>query len=142
MDGLRHIRDRYKGNVLQLICTNKPERLARKLVEKSPLAEFFTPPEKAVTGAVPGLKQKPNKEHVLRAMDCFLGTRQFSVNRMIIVGDGKNDIKSATELGCRSIAVTYGFSDPMALRELNPTVLVDGFDQAISQITQWIDTDR
>ena len=136
-DGLKKLCE--SGDAALVVCTNKPETLAQKLVAHTELAPFFIPAAKFVTGAVPGLKQKPHPAHVHRALKTALGD-DFEINpsKTIVVGDGHNDIEVAHALGCRSIAVTYGFGDEHALAKLKPTATVGDFSQVTSLLSSWI----
>jgi len=135
MDGLHKLQATFP-NAQLIICTNKPQDLARSLVEKSDLAKIF--PRHAVTGAVTGSPQKPDPNHILRAVDEFVRGAMLDPERTIVVGDGANDIIAAHELNCRSIAVTYGFSDAAVLSSFRPTAVVDTFDEVVKLIIDWI----
>lgn len=140
MAGLKRLEEH--GNVSLVVCTNKPEVLAQRLVAQTDIAPFFTPSIRYVTGASPGVKQKPDPAHVQRALQTALG-EDFQMNpaRTIVVGDGHNDVEVAKALGCRSIAVTYGFGDEAALNKLNPTAMVSDFTQATALLESWITED-
>jgi phosphoglycolate phosphatase len=136
--GLNQLKHDFGSNIVLLICTNKPEHLAQKLVKHSVLCEIFNPVNKFVTGAVQGQPQKPNAQHVVRAINTGCSSLDVSADNILIVGDGRNDILVAHELNCKSIAVTYGFSDRNQLETLNPTWIADNFIEVAGIITKWI----
>ena len=45
--------------------------------------------------------------------------------KTVMIGDGKNDILTATNAGVASVFVTYGFSKDGSVVELNPDFVVD-----------------
>jgi phosphoglycolate phosphatase len=140
LEGLTRLKSDFGASIVLLICTNKPEQLAQKLVKHSVLNGFFDPVNKFVTGAVLGQPQKPDRLHVIRAINNASNITSAPADNVIIVGDGRNDILVAHTLKCRSIGVTYGFSERAQLEALRPTVVVDNFYQVTEVVTKWIRT--
>lgn len=87
------------------------------------------------------LPQKPDPNHIRRAIESCTGLVDFDPTKVFVVGDGANDIKAAHALKCRSVGVSYGFSDRATLESLNPSIIVDRFEDATKIIEEWMKTD-
>jgi phosphoglycolate phosphatase len=83
------------------VCTNKPEAVARMILEGLGLARFFT----AVTGGDSTPFRKPDARH-LAATLALLG-----VERAAMVGDHDNDMAAARGLGINSIFAAWGYGE-------------------------------
>ena len=81
------------------VCTNKPERAARRILDALGLAEYFL----AVTGGDSTPFRKPDPRH-LAATLASLGVAQA-----VMVGDHENDMQAAAGLGLPSIFVRWGY---------------------------------
>ena len=111
------------------------------MIANSALNEFFPP--NFVTGAVSGLPQKPDRLHIIRALETCCGKETMLLpENTIIIGDGKNDILAASEIQCKSVAVTYGFSTEQELLEYHPTKILNSFNEVTNQILQWVYIDK
>ncbi len=62
------------------------------------------------------------KQHVLRRLS---RKHRLDLDKMIYVGDETRDIDAAKKLHVRSVAVTWGFNSPAALRDRDPDHLID-----------------
>ncbi len=96
---LAHLTDR--GIPLGL-CTNKAEPITAIALEALGIRPFFS----AVVGARDDLPKKPDPT-MLRAAFTPLGADAASV---LMVGDTAADIGAAHAAGCRSIAISHGYS--------------------------------
>ncbi len=109
------------------VCTNKVERLARKLVEELGNGERFA----ALTGGDTFPVKKPDPAHLTETIK-LAGCD----GPAIMVGDSINDIEAARRAGMPSIGVTFGYTD-VPMRELRPTVMIDHFrelPQAVEKV--------
>jgi len=95
-DALAALRD--AGHAMG-VCTNKPEGVARDILDRLGLGGFFA----VVTGGDSTPFRKPDPRH-LAATLAALGT-----NDAIMVGDHANDIDAAAGLGIPSIFVSWGY---------------------------------
>lgn len=141
--GLCRLRDHplsQQGALHMVICTNKPEHVARTVIAGQPALREFFPEDHYITGAVKGLGHKPDKAHLVRAIETFAQSENMVLDssRIIMIGDGVPDIQVAHNIKCRSIGLTYGFTDREDLIATSPTTLVDDFPKAIDQILDWI----
>jgi phosphoglycolate phosphatase len=107
------------------ICTNKIERLAKKLVGLLDLDRYF----RVVVGGDSYDKQKPDPKPLMGA----IGRAGGNGLPAILVGDSATDLWTAQAAGIPLIGVTFGYTDvPMA--ELGPDRLISDYgalDEAV-----------
>ncbi len=88
------------------VCTNKPERPARALLERLGLARYF----RAVGGGDSYPVRKPEPAHLLLTMGAAGG------GRAVMIGDHQNDMLAARGAGVPALFVGWGYGPPeMAL---------------------------
>ncbi|OCP10258.1 MULTISPECIES: HAD family hydrolase [unclassified Ensifer] len=102
------------------VCTNKPEGLARRLLERLGLIDRFA----AISGGDTFEIRKPNADHLLRTIANAGGAAE----RSVMVGDSLNDMLVARNASVPSIAVPFGYSD-VPVERLEPTVIIQHFDE-------------
>ncbi len=86
------------------VCTNKPERAARLLLEALGIADRFA----AIGGGDSFAKHKPDPAH-------FLGTVALAGGdpaRSVMVGDHRNDVLAGTGGGAQAIFAGWGYGRP------------------------------
>lgn len=116
--------NRLKSAGLRLsVTTNKFSLSANRLLDAAGLAHFFD----IVVGADDVLQKKPHPESGQRILDFF----RAGPERAIMVGDTTHDILMANNLGCKSIAVTYGIHDRGTLAGARPSAFADNFLQVV-----------
>ncbi|NRQ14881.1 HAD family hydrolase [Ensifer sesbaniae] len=119
--GLIDALDRLSGAGFKLaVCTNKPEKLAKRLLERLGLIERFA----AISGGDTFEVRKPNAEHLLRTVTNAGGRAE----RSVMVGDSLNDFLVARNAAVPSIAVPFGYSD-VPVESLEPTKIIGHFDE-------------
>jgi len=119
--GVRETLAALAGAGLRLgLCTNKPERVTRAVLEAVGLARFFA----AVAGGDTLPVRKPDPRHLAHVLD-GLGV---APSRAAMVGDNAHDMSAARALGVPGIAVSYGYPR-MPLADLGADALVDRFDE-------------
>lgn len=112
-DGMREVVNTIKSNGIKAaVCTNKPNKAARGMVEELFGKDFFD----AVLGATDDLPKKPDTAMA----ESILAMLNLSADECIWIGDSSVDIESAKNLGCKSIAVTWGFRSVESLLEFCP----------------------
>lgn len=89
------------GGVRLGVCTNKPENLARSILDRLGLLPFFG----AVCGSMPGLALKPAPDLLRMAMRT-LGT---APGETAMVGDSRRDVEAAKAAGCRVLVFAGGY---------------------------------
>jgi len=82
------------------VCTNKPGWLARPLLEKLKLDQYFT----HIIGSDDVPRSKPDPDHIFAAV----GHRDRS--RIVMVGDSWPDMRAAHNARVWSILMTYGYT--------------------------------
>jgi phosphoglycolate phosphatase len=102
------------------VCTNKREKLARKLLAALKMDGLFH----AVTGSDTLPVHKPDPGHLIGTVILADG----DLGRSVMIGDSEVDIATAQSAGMPSIGVSFGYS-PVPIVTLKPTAVIDGFDQ-------------
>ena len=103
------------------VCTNKPERLSREILQRLGLDGHF----RAVIGgdSLNGIR-KPDPRHLLAAVDALGGTPAATV----MVGDSGNDVAAARALGVPVIVRAGGYGQVPAERLGADAVVYDFTD--------------
>jgi phosphoglycolate phosphatase len=86
------------------VCTNKPERAARLLLDALGVAEKFA----AIGGGDSFAAHKPDPLHLRSTIEAAGG----STERALMVGDHHNDVRAATGCGVRAIFAGWGYGRP------------------------------
>ena len=86
------------------VCTNKPERLARRLLSRLDLARHFA----AIGGGDSFPARKPDPAHVLATLAAAGG----APGRAVLVGDGVNDLRAARAAAIRYVFAAWGYGSP------------------------------
>lgn len=126
--GLIEALDRLQDAGLKLaVCTNKPEMLARRLLEGLGLIGRFA----AIAGGDTFSVRKPHAEHLLSTV----ANAGSSADRSVMVGDSLNDILVARNAAVPSIAVPFGYSD-VPIENLLPDRIIRHFDELTPELVQ------
>lgn len=117
-DGMLDVVNTIKNNGIKVtVCTNKPDAAAKGMVEELFGKDVFD----VIQGATDDLPKKPDT-----AMpNGILEKLNLNADECIWIGDSSVDIESAKNLGCTSIAVTWGFRSAESLKACNPDYIVD-----------------
>jgi phosphoglycolate phosphatase len=102
------------------ICSNKAERLTRRIIDGLGLLSTFS----VVAGPETFNCTKPAPQILTRTVEAAAGVSKPA----ILIGDSEIDIATAKAASIPVIAVSYGYSRS-PLVELNPDAIVDSFDQ-------------
>ena len=102
------------------VCTNKLERLSRRLLDALGLSRRFA----AICGPDTFGIQKPDPEILRRTIRAAGG----EMKRAIMVGDSETDIATAHTAGVPVVAVDFGYSETPVAR-LGPNRLIGHFDE-------------
>lgn len=100
------------------VCTNKPERLARILMETLGGLNRFG----ALLGADSLPVRKPNPLHVWETIDRIGGARDGAV----MIGDTLNDREAAANAGIPCALYAHGFS-PDPIEDMGPEAIFDDY---------------
>lgn len=88
------------------VCTNKPERAARRLLEALGLAPMLA----AIGGGDSYPARKPDPLHFQATVTAAGGGAAFE--RAVMVGDHSNDIEAARGSGARAVFAGWGYGRP------------------------------
>ncbi|BDV35513.1 HAD family hydrolase [Methylocystis iwaonis] len=102
------------------VCTNKPERMARLLLEKLGAADRFA----AICGRGTFPMHKPDP----RTLELTIQTAGGDPARAVMVGDSKTDIDTAKGAGAPVVAVDFGYTE-IPVTELAPDRVISHFDE-------------
>jgi phosphoglycolate phosphatase len=114
-----------KEGCLLAVCTNKFERLSRKLLETLSILHYFDD----IVGSDTLFVRKPHPGHILGTLERIGGTPQDA----IMIGDSANDIDAARAASVKSVAVTFGYTDVPA-EELGADAVISKFPDLIPQL--------
>jgi len=117
--GLVPVLDRLQadGHILA-VCTNKPERLSRMLLDQLGLVERFA----AILGGDSLEVRKPDPLHLTETIVRSGG----DVADAVLIGDSTTDLTAARAANVPIVGVSFGYTDiPMA--DLDPDVLIHDF---------------
>ncbi|KSV89835.1 phosphoglycolate phosphatase [Sinorhizobium fredii USDA 205] len=122
--------DRLQDAGLRLaVCTNKPEMLAKRLLEGLDLIDRFA----AISGGDTFSVRKPHAEHLLSTVANAGGVAE----RAVMVGDSLNDILVARNAAVPSIAVPFGYSD-VPIESLSPDRIIQHFDELTPELVKTV----
>jgi phosphoglycolate phosphatase len=118
--GARAALDRFADAGFRLaVCTNKPERLARLLLQKLDAADCFA----AICGRGTFPMHKPDPRTLMLTIEAADGDPR----RAVMVGDSKTDIDTAKAAGAPVVAVDFGYTDT-PVTALAPDRVISHFD--------------
>jgi len=109
------------------VCTNKLERLSRRLLEALELSARFAVICGPDTFGIP----KPNPEILRRTIAAAGGTAASA----IMVGDSGTDVETARAAQVPVVAVDFGYSDP-PVAQLRPDRLIGRFSELIPALME------
>ena len=115
------------------VCTNKPENMSVALLDALQLSHRFD----AICGPDTFDVRKPDPRHILLTIKRIGGDPADA----IMVGDSISDVEAARRANVPCIGVPFGYSD-RPVRELDPSVVIDSFDEFDDALVQRLITDR
>lgn len=105
------------------VTTNKFSHSANTLLAAAGIAQFF----EIVVGADDVTHKKPHPESGQKILDFM----RLSASQAMMVGDTTHDILMANNLGCQSIAVTYGIHSHAQLASATPDFFASSFSGVV-----------
>ena len=109
------------------VCTNKLERLSRRLLEALGLSSRFAVICGPDTFGIP----KPNPEILRRTIAAAGG----GIKNAIMVGDSGTDLETARAAQIPMVAVDFGYSDP-PVAQLGPDRLISRFGDLVPTLME------
>lgn len=117
-EGIREVLEALKANGVKLaVCTNKPDIAAKGMVEELFGKDLFD----YIQGALDDKPKKPDTA----LPNIILNALSVNPEDVVWIGDSDVDIASADNIGCKSIAVTWGFRSYEVLSLSHPTLILD-----------------
>ena len=104
--------------------TNKPELLAKALLQQLNLDSYFS----IVIGGDTFPQRKPDPVALLYCCEKLT----TPIERTLMIGDSETDVKSARNAGMEVLCVSYGYNHGGAVAATNPDGLIDDFRELIS----------
>jgi phosphoglycolate phosphatase len=102
------------------VCTNKHEAMSRLLLRTLSLEGRFA----AIAGGDTFAAAKPDPRHLLAT----IARAGHQRHEAVMVGDGRTDVEAARAANVPIVGVSFGYT-PVPMRELDPDILLDHFDQ-------------
>ena len=115
-DTLRFFREKQIG-----LVTSKEVRFAKIILDHFGIADCFD----IIVGGDTLPQRKPDPAPVLEGIRLLAGTAEHAV----MIGDSENDIIAGKRAGTLTCGVTFGFRTAEQMRQTNPDVLVNSFDE-------------
>lgn len=106
-----------------LLATSKPEKVAKQILEKFELLQYFD----YAAGAAMDLKDRYTKADVIAHALEMCGSPDPS--DIVMVGDRKFDVEGAAPFGIETIGVTYGYGTKEELEEAGAVCTVRNVEQ-------------
>lgn len=107
------------------VCTNKHEKLARRLLEGMGEAGRFA----TIVGGDTFTYHKPDARHILSTIE----RAGCSPEKALMVGDSQADILAAQSADIPVIAVDFGYTDK-PVSAFNPTKIISHFNELTPQL--------
>ena len=105
---------------LLAVCTNKPHRLAERLLADLDIAHRFA----AICGRETFPYAKPDPRHLTMTIARAGG----DPSRAVMIGDSEADVLAAQRAGIPCIGVSFGYS-PLPMAEYGASRVIDSFDE-------------
>ena len=109
----------HEAGIPMAIVTNKPAQFVPHLLEEHGIADFFVD--------VIGGDTFPLKKPDPYALNWLLDKHQLTAEKMLMVGDSRNDILAAQAASCYVVGLTYGYNYGQPISESNPDIVLDHF---------------
>lgn len=115
-----------KGKVLA-VATSKPEKFAKQILSEYDLEKYFD----FVSGATFDGSRSSKKDVLKYAISKI---NPDSLNNCVLVGDTKNDVFGAKEVGMDCIGILYGFGSEQELKEAGAVLTLENPLDVVMQI--------
>ena len=103
------------------VCTNKPEDLARRMLDELGLDRFG----EAVVGGDTFAYRKPDR----RALEAAVARAGGEPERSVLIGDSRTDVATARNAGVPAILVSYGYRIE-SIEDIDPDFAIHDFTAA------------
>jgi len=124
---LESLEELKQNNFTLAICTNKPELLAKRIINGLNASHYFD----IITGGDTFNYRKPDPRHLANTI---LKTG-INIEQAIMVGDSINDIECAKSNNIPSIVVNFGYSK-IPVANLNADIIMSNYKNIYRHIKQ------
>jgi phosphoglycolate phosphatase len=108
------------------VISNKRESLSRRLLENLALSKYF----EIILGSDSVEERKPSPKPILR----ILTDLSLKPKEAVMVGDSTYDIEAGKAAEVRTIAVSYGYRDPVLLKGAD--YIIDRIEEVIPRLKE------
>lgn len=119
-NAIKSIKSLRNNNFSTAICTNKPVRLAKRIIKGLDASNLFD----IITGGDSYSYKKPDPRHLLKTIK---ETKNKKYNA-IMVGDSINDINCAKEANIKNIVVNFGYSN-IPVHKLHADLIMNDYSE-------------
>jgi len=113
-----------RGHTL-VVCTNKPERHARRLLDALSIAPMF----RAIAGIDTFAYCKPDARHLTMTIEAAGGDARHAV----MIGDSHVDVSAARNAGIPIVCVSFGYTS-VPVAQLRPDRIIDRYDELVDAV--------
>ena len=124
IEAIKKIRN---NNYATAICTNKPVKLANRIINGLNASYLFD----VITGGDSYNYRKPDPRHLFNTIELT----KISATNAIMVGDSKNDIECAKRANIKNIIVSFGYSN-IPIKELNADLIMENYSDLFLHINE------
>ncbi|MEM1009218.1 MAG: phosphoglycolate phosphatase [Myxococcota bacterium] len=117
----RNLKQLAQTPLKMAICTNKPEELARSILEELGIHHYFI----GLLGGESLSKRKPSPEPLQFLMELF----EVRPEQTLMIGDSVYDIIAGKAAQCWTCAAAYGFQSSEKLRQETPDLWIEEFSE-------------
>ena len=110
------------------LVTNKPSEFVPEILKQHQIEHFFID----CLGGDAFTEKKPNPI----GLHWLMNQHNIIPEKMLMVGDSKNDIMAAKNAGCLSFGLTYGYNHGEPISSSNPDFVADNISDLIDVVTK------
>lgn len=115
-----------EAGIPMALVTNKPYRFVPELLAKHGLDELFV----EVIGGDTFAEKKPHPMALQHLLDKY----RLDAKQLLMVGDSKNDILTAKNVGCLSFGLTYGYNHGEPIANSGPDYVSDCLSELLELV--------
>ena len=124
-NALEALEELKQNNFTLAICTNKPESLAKKIINGLNTSHYF----EIITGGDTFNYRKPDPRHLANT----ILKAGVNIEQAIMVGDSINDIECAKSINVPSIVVNFGYSK-IPVKNLEANIIMSNYKDLYKHI--------
>ena len=125
---LLHLSEAHPAVPLAL-CTNKPERMTRLILEHLGLSRYLTP----VVGGDSLATRKPEPHGLMH----IAAEHNLAVTQLLLVGDTTIDARTADAAGCELALIEWGYGEPEVLRAEQAAIRANEVSELQEKLSRW-----